>query len=157
VLAGREARAPYHQDVDYDLDRFLRKQETWYAIALRELQAGQKREHWMWWIFPQLRGLGKTEDSWTFGITSLDEARAYADHPLLGVRLRECAGALLACEKPVEDLFPEEIDVMKLRSSMTLFHVATGDDTFQQVLEKYFGGVPDRRTVVMVDKGLGLP
>jgi uncharacterized protein (DUF1810 family) len=131
----------------FDLERFVAAQEGVYEGALRELRAGRKSGHWIWFIFPQLRGLGRSEMSRFYGIGSLDEARAYLDHPVLGPRLRECAGAVLATSGRTADQIFGSLDAMKVRSSMTLFHRAAPDEApFQGVLERFYGGVADEAT-----------
>lgn len=134
----------------YKLQRFVDAQAGVYADVTAELRAGRKRTHWMWFVFPQLRGLGQTETAQHFGIASLDEARAYLAHPVLGPRLRECAELLrdLAAPQPVVAVLGS-VDALKLRSSMTLFARA-GDDAdrmlFESVLDRYYQGEPDERT-----------
>ena len=112
-------------DDPFDLARFLAAQETTYAAALDELRAGRKRTHWMWFVFPQMRGLGGSSTSLLYGIGSLEEARAYLRHPILGSRLAECTEAVLAADEPLRDVFGSPDD-MKFRSSMTLFSIADG-------------------------------
>jgi len=131
----------------HDLERFVAAQESVYAAVVRELRAGRKTSHWMWFVFPQVAGLGYSAMSARYAISSLDEARAYLAHPVLGPRLRECASLVLASGRSsAEDIFGP-IDAMKLRSSMTLFHRAAPDEpVFEQVLERLFGGVADERT-----------
>ena len=129
------------------LDRFVTAQDGVYPRALAELRAGRKRSHWMWFVFPQIAGLGMSAMSQHYAIASLDEARAYLAHPTLGARLRECAALVAASEAPSAELLFGGIDAMKLRSSMTLFHRADPDDpTFTAVLEKYFDGRADPAT-----------
>jgi uncharacterized protein (DUF1810 family) len=129
------------------LDRFVTAQDGVYPRALAELRAGRKRSHWMWFVFPQIAGLGMSAMSQHYAIASLDEARAYLAHPTLGARLRECAALVAASEAPSAQLLFGGIDAMKLRSSMTLFHRADPDDpTFTAVLEKYFDGRADPAT-----------
>ena len=131
----------------YDLDRFVQAQQHVYAGVLEELRRGRKSGHWIWFIFPQIAGLGRSSMSQQYAISSLDEAWAYLAHPILGERLRECAGIVLATEgRTALEIFGE-IDAMKLRSSMTLFHRAAPDEpVFAQVLARYFGGVADAFT-----------
>jgi len=133
--------------MQYDLDRFVDEQQHVYDRVLDELRRGQKSGHWIWFIFPQIEGLGSSEMSRRFAISSLDEARAYLAHPLLGPRLRECADIVLATAgKSAEQIFGP-IDAMKLRSCATLFHRAAPDEpVFTQVLDRYFGGVGDQAT-----------
>lgn len=132
----------------YNLQRFVKAQESTYARALAELRAGHKRGHWMWYVFPQIAGLGVSANSEWFAIRSLDEARAYLEHPVLGPRIRECAQAVLAVKGRSIDQIFEYPDNLKFRSSMTLFaRVAGNNDVFMSVLEKYCGGMLDPRTI----------
>lgn len=136
--------------VDFDLKRFVEAQDGGgtYGRALEELRAGRKASHWMWFVFPQIDGLGRSPTARAYAIFSLPEARAYLEHPLLGARLRECADALLGLKgnDPVAVMGP--IDAIKLRSSMTLFAQAnTADDLFPGVLRKYYGGKEDEATI----------
>jgi uncharacterized protein (DUF1810 family) len=133
--------------VPYDLERFVAAQARTYDGALRELQAGRKIGHWMWFVFPQVAGLGQSEVSRYYAIGSVDEARAYLDHPVLGPRLLECARAILAVEGRSAEAILGGIDAMKLRSSMTLFRRAAPDEAvFGEVLERYYDGRPDEAT-----------
>ena len=131
------------------LQRFVDAQDDdgTYESALRELRDGRKRSHWMWFIFPQIAGLGQSPTSRRYAISSLEEARAYVEHPVLGPRLEECARALLQrTGGSARDIFGG-IDAMKLRSSMTLFHRADPDNAlYSEVLDRYFGGEPDEAT-----------
>ena len=134
-----------------NLERFKAAQRGSYDSALREIQNGRKNGHWMWYIFPQLSGLGMSATSLYYGIRGLAEAKAYMSDPVLGARLVEISSALL--ELPTDD--PRSVfwspDDMKLRSCMTLFSVAAPDcPVFGQVLDKYFGGVPDGITLSML-------
>src|SRR6476659_512567 len=137
-------------DDAFDLDRFVRAQNSagTYAAALGELRAGAKRGHWMWFVLPQVAGLGHSATAREYAVSGLAEARAYLRHPVLGPRLLECAEALaaLGTSDPVQVLGP--VDAAKLRSSMTLFERAAGDDTqlagpFVRVLERFYGGRRD--------------
>jgi uncharacterized protein (DUF1810 family) len=132
----------------FDLQRFVDAQEPIYGAVLDELRGGHKRSHWIWFVFPQLRGLGRSPTAQHYGISSLDEARAYLAHAVLGPRLRECTRLVAAIDgRSAEDIFgwPDNI---KVRSSMTLFAHATGDDAdFRAVLDKFYGGVQDPATV----------
>ncbi len=133
----------------YDLQRFVAAQGAGgtYARAAAELRGGRKTSHWMWFVFPQIAGLGFSPTSRTYAITSLDEARAYLAHPVLGPRLTESA-AILAdlAGRSAEQIFGD-LDAQKLRSSITLFmRAAPGEPVFRQVLDQYFGGVPDPAT-----------
>ena len=133
--------------MQYDLERFLIAQERVYDQALEELRRGRKTGHWMWFIFPQVAGLGRSAMSERFAIGSLDEARAYLGHPVLGARLRECAAIVQASTaRTAEEIFGPT-DAKKLRSCMTLFHRDAPDEpAFAQVLERYYGGVADDAT-----------
>lgn len=135
----------------YDLDRFLKAQEGVYADALREIRNGRKQSHWMWFIFPQIAGLGQTETSQYYAIKSPDEAVAYLSHPVLGNRLREIAEALLSVRnKSARDILGTPDD-LKLRSSMTLFGQVSNDNrVFEQVLDCYFNGEKDGRTIQLL-------
>ncbi|MGY1834415.1 DUF1810 domain-containing protein [Blastococcus sp. SYSU DS0510] len=131
----------------FGLRRFVDAQTQTYDQALAELRAGQKRTHWMWFVFPQIEGLGRSGMAQRFAISGLDEARAYLAHPVLGRRLVECARALTALDTadPVEVM--GGVDAQKLRSSMTLFaHAAPDRPVFREVLDHYFGGVEDDAT-----------
>ena len=131
-----------------DLDRFVAEQDRDYEKVLDELRRGRKSSHWIWFIFPQIAGLGHSAMSRYFAIGSLDEARAYLVHPVLGPRLRECARLVLAVEGRTAEEILGSIDAMKLRSSMTLFHRAAPDEPeFASVLDRYFEGVEDEATL----------
>ncbi len=133
----------------YCLRRFVEAQDhaSSYEMALAELRAGHKRGHWMWFVFPQLAGLGSSSMARAFAIHSLVEARAYLDHPVLGPRLNECACALMGLAGSTAGEVLGELDAVKLRSSMTLFaRVAHEEPVFQQVLDRYYGGRPDEET-----------
>lgn len=135
----------------YHLERFVAAQRGVYEQACAELQRGRKAGHWMWFIFPQIAGLGFSATSQHYAIRSLDEARGYLDHPTLGPRLREVSQILLSINgKTAHEIFGSPDD-MKLRSSMTLFAHATEDNAvFLEVLRKYFGAVEDERTVELI-------
>ena len=135
----------------FGLSRFVEAQETVYHSALAEIRDGRKRSHWMWFIFPQLDGLGSSPTARRFAIRSLKEARGYLGHPLLGSRLCECAQALLALRgRSAAEIFGFPDD-HKLRSSMTLFAlVAPPDAPYQRVLDRYFGGARDPRTIELL-------
>ena len=135
----------------FDLSRFVDAQEGVYETALRELEDGQKRSHWMWFIFPQTAGLGLSSMAQRYAITSRRESKAYLEHPVLGPRLNACCSALLQ----VEGRSAEEImgypDFLKLKSSMTLFAaVSDGASLFSDVLKKYFSDQPDLRTIELL-------
>ena len=134
-------------DDPYDLDRFVKAQAADYPQALSELRAGEKRSHWMWYVFPQIDGLGHSAMSRRYSIKSAAEARAYLDHPLLGARLHECFDVI--CEiagRSALQVFGSPDD-SKLRSSATLFAAVSDDSIFEQALEKYFQGKRDENTV----------
>jgi uncharacterized protein (DUF1810 family) len=131
----------------FNLERFVDAQTPVYEQVRRELRTGRKESHWMWFVFPQIAGLGQSPTSARFAIASLDEAAAYLAHPILGPRLRECAALALASEGTARRIFGP-VDEMKFRSSMTLFATAApGEDLFRRCLEKYFAGAPDPATV----------
>ncbi|OEO30341.1 calpastatin [Devosia insulae DS-56] len=132
-------------------EHFVTAQEPVYAQVLAELRAGRKQTHWMWFIFPQLRALGRSATALRFGIADLEEARAYLAHPLLGARLVECAGIVGGIAgKSAHEIFGSPDDV-KLRSSMTLFaHAAEDAAPFRRVLERYYDGVEDAVTVGLI-------
>ncbi|HMS84189.1 MAG TPA: DUF1810 domain-containing protein [Nitrospira sp.] len=132
----------------YNLQRFLRAQEGVYDAVLAELRAGRKSSHWIWFIFPQIAGLGRSVMAQQFAIGSPDEAKAYLQQPVLGQRLRECTQLVLNVEgRSAEEIFPYP-DNLKFRSCMTLFMTATTDNTiFKDALLKYFDGKPDQLTL----------
>ena len=134
----------------YRLQRFVDAQEdaAIYARALGELRAGEKRGHWIWFVFPQIAGLGFSPISQAYAIGSLEEARAYLAHPVLGPRLHECAAALLTTDPSLSaERILGGIDALKLRSSMTLFtRAAPDDELFPAVLERFYEGAPDPET-----------
>lgn len=137
-----------------DLQRFVDAQEGCYAQVLTELAGGHKATHWMWFIFPQLRGLGHSSTSWHFGIGSLHEARAYLEHPVLGWRLRECTRLLLEVQgRSIRDILGSPDD-LKLRSCLTLFARASeGEALFERALQTYYHGDPDERTLELLRRG----
>jgi uncharacterized protein (DUF1810 family) len=137
----------------FDLGRFTKAQERIYDSVLAELRSGRKRTHWMWFIFPQIDGLAYSGTSKHFAIKSIEEARRYLNHPILGSRLLECAEAVLAVEgRPVSEIFGYPDD-LKLKSSMTLFaYVADPGSVFVRVLDKYFQGEQDVRTLDLLEK-----
>ena len=132
----------------HDLVRFVEAQDGVYERALAEIRSGRKRSHWMWFVFPQVDGLGFSATSKRYAIKSLDEAQAYLAHPILGTRLIECAEAVLGVKgRTAADIFGSPDD-MKLRSSATLFAQVSADGSvFHRVLDEYFGGQPDRETL----------
>lgn len=131
----------------YSLSRFELAQEATYDAVAAELREGRKRGHWMWFVFPQLAGLGRSATSRRYAISSLEEARAYLAHPVLGPRLVACAQTLLRLDGRDPEAIFGGVDAQKLRSSMTLFALAgPGEDAFVGVLERYFGGERDPLT-----------
>ena len=140
---------------EYDLDRFVKAQADQYSgyyTALAEIKAGLKQSHWIWYIFPQLKGLGKTYRSQYYSISCLDEARQYLAHPVLGPRLREMCNALLSHEgKSVQAIAPR-IDALKIRSSMTLFDQVSPNDIFAEVLETFYDDSPDPQTLKLLSE-----
>ena len=133
---------------DFNLQRFLDAQAPVYTTVLAELRAGAKRSHWIWFVFPQLEGLGRSPTAARFAISSLAEARAYLDHPVLGPRLRECARLVNAIDGRSVDTIFGWPDNLKVRSSMTLFATATPDNAeFVHLLDKFYGGEQDAETL----------
>ena len=134
------------------LERFVEAQERTYQVALSEVYNGKKRTHWMWYIFPQLRGLGRSSMAHIYGISGLEEAKAYLEHPWLSGRLYElCVALLHHKDKSAYEIFGD-IDAMKLKSSMTLFALTSEDYTiFDQVLEQFFDGEMDEVTVKLIN------
>ena len=135
---------------NYNISRFIDAQERIYPIALRELQDGQKRSHWMWYIFPQLKGLGHSYNANYYGVSGTEEASEYLEEQILGQRLREVSAAILnlSTDDAVEVF--GGIDSCKLKSSMTLFDIVSPNDIFAQVLDKYFNGQRDNRTINII-------
>ncbi|MGO4172950.1 DUF1810 domain-containing protein [Bosea sp. TAF32] len=138
----------------FHLQRFVDAQEPVWADALAEVRAGRKRSHWIWFVFPQMRGLGLSPNSEFYGIGSLDEARAYLAHPVLGPRLGTVTEAVLAHEGRSANAIFGSPDDRKLRSSMTLFDAASGDgaNAYRAVLRRFFDGIPDPRTLELLGK-----
>jgi uncharacterized protein (DUF1810 family) len=135
----------------FDLERFVQAQAPVYASVLEELHAGQKRGHWMWFIFPQFTGLGSSPTSVYYAIKSLAEARQYLAHPVLGPRLLECSRLVLEVQRRSANQIFGSPDDMKLRSCMTLFvQAAPGEPLFNRVLEKYYHGKPDPRSLELI-------
>ena len=140
----------------YELSRFVEAQARCYARVLEELTAGEKTSHWMWFIFPQLRGLGMSSTARRFGLSGLEEARAYLAHPLLGARLRECTQLVLAVrDRSAYEIFGSPDD-LKLRSCLTLFAQAVAPSpapetrVFGEALARYYRGEPDPRTLELL-------
>lgn len=136
----------------FNLQRFIDAQQAVYPQALAELARGRKTSHWMWFVFPQLRGLGRSDTAQFYGIASRDEARAYMRHPLLGVRLRECVQALLALGTADPHAIFGSPDDMKLRSCLTLFAAsAPGDADVEAALARFYPEGPDTHTLRLLD------
>ena len=134
----------------FRLQRFVDAQQGVYAQVCAELAAGCKRSHWMWFVFPQLKGLGRSATAQHYGIASKAEAQAYWAHPLLGPRLKQCTDLVLAVDgRSAQQIFGPPDD-LKFRSSMTLFAQATGEPVFTRALQKYFGGEADPRTIELL-------
>ena len=135
----------------FDLERFVAAQEGSYATALAEIRSGRKRSHWMWYVFPQFRGLGFSSTSQHYAIKSLAEAVAYLAHPVLGPRLLECAGAVVALDgRTASEIFGSPDD-LKLRSCATLFaRVSPDSSVFQRIIDTYFDGEPDEKTLRLI-------
>lgn len=135
----------------FHLERFVDAQRTAYDVACRELEAGAKQSHWIWYIFPQMRGLGYSATSLRYGITSRAEAEAYLAHPVLGPRLVHATRLMLAIQaKSIAEIMPDPDD-LKFHSSMTLFAaVAPSNSEFEQALDRYFEGEPDQQTLTLL-------
>ena len=146
--------APTHED-PFHLGRFVEAQEKDYSSALAELRAGKKQTHWIWYVLPQLRGLGSSSMATFYGIVSAQEAEAYLKHPVLGPRLRECVAAMNALEGPTAVQVLGPIDAAKFRSCVTLFRfVAPTDTIFGEALDKFYAGVPDERSLALLDAAI---
>ena len=136
---------------EYDLERFVQAQEPVYATVLDELRAGRKQSHWMWFIFPQIAGLGRSSMAQRYAIANDDEAADYLAHPVLGPRLRECATIVLSLKGASANEIFGDPDDMKFRSSMTLFADTAPDEAvFQACIDKYFDGEADPETLARV-------
>ncbi|MDF0602599.1 DUF1810 domain-containing protein [Psychromarinibacter sp. C21-152] len=137
-----------------DLDRFVEAQVTTYPVALTEIEAGRKQSHWMWYIFPQLAGLGRSERARYYGLSGLAEARDYWAHPVLGARLDEISRALLAHAGTPPEAILGSVDALKLRSCATLFEVAAeGAGPFAELLEAFYGGERCPLTLEELERG----
>ena len=135
------------QNDEFDLERFVLAQRNIYSQALSEMARGRKTSHWMWFIFPQVKGLGRSYESQLYGISGLNEAKAYLSHEILGKRLRESVSALLRVHNRTALEIFGSIDEMKLRSALTLFKAASNEQIFDDALEKFFSGQPDTVTL----------
>lgn len=134
----------------FDLSRFVSAQAGVFDAALDELRAGRKQSHWMWFIFPQLRGLGRSSTAQTYGLSGLEEATAYLLHPVLGARLERATATVLASQAPsLQGLFGSPDD-LKFCSSMTLFAIAGPDGPYKAALDRWCGGEPDHRTIELL-------
>lgn len=131
-----------------DLERFIKAQEYSYPIALKEIQNGRKMGHWIWYVFPQLKGLGNSYNSEYYGIADLEEAKAFLNHPVLAQRLREITEALLGLPEHItaRDILGG-IDAMKVKSSMTLFYMVSKEQLYKDVLDRYYNGEMDTQTL----------
>jgi uncharacterized protein (DUF1810 family) len=148
MIRGRDRGTMAGMTVPHDLERFVTAQAGAYEGALGELRRGHKTGHWMWFIFPQLRGLGRSELSTYYGIASIHEARAYLAHPVLGPRLLACVAAVAGLADTTAATVFGEVDAAKLRSSMTLFASADPSEAmFGQLLDQWYGGIPDPLTL----------
>jgi uncharacterized protein (DUF1810 family) len=135
----------------FELSRFLHAQRDSYDVALEELQSGRKRAHWIWYVFPQLRGLGRSAASQRYGLSGVDEARAYLAHPVLGARLREAVRAMLAHGPVPAAAILGDLDAVKFRSCLTLFaEAAPAEPLFAEALAHYFAGRPDPATLQII-------
>jgi uncharacterized protein (DUF1810 family) len=140
----------------YDLGRFVQAQEATYRQALSEIRAGRKRSHWSWYILPQMKGLGSSPMSTRYAIGSLDEAKAYLGHPLLGARLRECVAAMNEHTGMSANEILGEKDARKFHSCLTLFAQAAGSEPlFSDALTRYFSGVPDAASLALLRRRQG--
>jgi|UPI0000E91ADA uncharacterized protein (DUF1810 family) len=151
-MLGGGQRAEKIMEQRFDLDRFVSAQEASYESALAEIRRGRKRSHWMWFVFPQLVGLGRSETARHYAIASLDEARAYLAHPLLGTRLRACVEALQDLDHGSAEAVFGDIDALKLRSSLTLFEQASGERLFAAAIERWFDGRRDEATLRLLGR-----
>ena len=150
AAAGRREAEPM---VANELDRFVAAQRDSYAAALAELRAGDKRGHWMWFVFPQIAGLGRSAQAQRYAIVDRAEACAYLAHDVLGPRLVECSEAVLDWRgRRTAEAMLGDIDAMKLRSSMTLFEAVSGDARFAAVLDGFYSGARDDRTLALLDR-----
>ena len=136
----------------FDLHRFITAQDSVFETVLAELRAGAKASHWMWFIFPQLRALGRSSTAQYYGLASIDEARAYFAHPLLGSRLRECIGAIMPWTgKRAAEQILGETDAIKLRSCLTLFEAASAEGLFGDALDSLYFGQRDEHTLALLN------
>ena len=134
------------------MNRFIEAQEQHYQLALTEVQAGKKQSHWVWYIFPQMRGLGRSYFAHMYGIRDREEAEEYLNHEVLGKRLREITAALLAHEERTAEEIFGDLDAMKVRSCMTLFDIIRPEDIFSEVLRRFYGNTRCEITIAMLSK-----
>lgn len=130
--------------------RFLNAHEDYFDLALKEIREGYKKSHWMWFIFPQMRGLGSSDKSEFYGFINLSEAKDFFNNKILNKNLRDICKALLNLSRDIEDIIDDYIDVLKLRSSMTLFDYISPNDIFNDVLNKFFNGNKDLKTLSII-------
>ena len=134
------------------MERFIEAQERHYQLALTEVQAGKKQSHWVWYIFPQMRGLGRSYFAHMYGIRDREEAEEYLNHEVLGKRLREITAALLAHEERTAEEIFGDLDAMKVRSCMTLFDIISPEDIFSEVLRRFYSNTRCEITIAMLSK-----
>ena len=134
------------------MERFIEAQERHYQLALTEVQAGKKQSHWIWYIFPQMRGLGRSYFAHMYGIRDREEAEEYLNHEVLGKRLREITAALLAHEERTAEEIFGDLDAMKVRSCMTLFDIISPEDIFSEVLRRFYSNTKCEITIAMLSK-----
>lgn len=147
----KEKQYDIYNDVPFDSLKFITAQKNTYKKALNEIKGGKKRTHWMWFIFPQLRGLAVSDMAYKYGIADLDEAKAYLTHDDLGKNLTEISTELLKLEENDAEVIFGDIDAMKLRSSMTLFSLVSEENSvFHKVLQKFFEGQSDTKTLELL-------
>ena len=134
------------------MERFIEAQERHYQLALTEVQAGKKQSHWVWYIFPQMRGLGRSYFAHMYGIRDREEAEEYLNHEVLGKRLREITAALLAHEERTAEEIFGDLEAMKVKSCMTLFDIISPEDIFSEVLRRFYGNTRCEITIAMLSK-----
>ena len=154
ILRGVTVRgSSYMSDSADNLNRFIKAQDESYDEIIRELKNGEKVTHWMWYVFPQIAGLGQSATAKFYAIQDPSEAQAYLDHPILGKRLLECTKIVMSLRGKSANTIFGDIDAMKFRSSMTLFMSVLGSDSvFQEAIEKYFEGEPDPKTLDILSR-----
>ena len=151
MVSWKQEGAPDRRD-EYDFGRFVQAQSPSYATALMEMRRGAKRSHWMWFVFPQVAGLGSSDMARRFAIGGIEEARAYYAHPLLGERYRECVAVLQDLTGTTAQFVFGSVDAMKLRSSLTLFWRATDAPMVKAAIDQWFDGAPDEATIAILDR-----